>query len=307
MHTTSDNQTFIHVERAFKTEAGYTVKGWIASERGEVKNIFVNGEELSGKFLEIREDVLQFYPNTVNPRSFIFELSDIKSVLSVSIDSTPPQLTTIGNIYSRIIKASGFTQSNYKDLIVVDDFYADPDAVREFAMNNLEFKPSNYHKGERATERFILEGTKEKLEQVMGCKITNWNHPGYANGIFQFCTADQPIVYHVDQQMYAAMVYLTPDAPPQTGTAMYRSKVNGIRKFPTKESRMGQEYVDVFKGLSNDMNFYDGTQFEKVDDVGNVYNRLVIFNSSQLHAATEYFGDAIDNARFFHMFFFDVE
>ena len=69
---------------------------------------------------------------------------------------------------------------------------------------------------------------------------------------------------------------------------------------------IGRRYYKTFKGLSNDMNFYDGTQFEKIDDIGNVYNRLVIFNSSQLHAATEYFGDAINNARFFHMFFFDV-
>jgi hypothetical protein len=107
--------------------------------------------------------------------------------------------------------------------------------------------------------------------------------------------------------MYAAMVYLTPGAPPQTGTAMYRSKSTGISSFPGQESRMGDEYYKTFKGLSNDMNFYDGTQFEKIDDIGNVYNRLVIFNSSQLHAATEYFGDAINNARFFHMFFFDVE
>ena len=75
----------------------------------------------------------------------------------------------------------------------------------------------------------------------------------------------------------------------------------------TKEERNEQGYYDTFKGLSADMNFYDKTQFEKVDDVGNVYNRLVIFNSSNLHAATGYFGDAIENARFFHLFFFDVE
>lgn len=304
MHTTNDSQTFIHVERATKIETGYLVEGWIASEHGEVSNIYANSEEVQGKFTDVRQDVLDFYPNAINPKSFIFELGDIKAGLSILVNDS---LIEIGNIHFRIIKASGFMPQTYKDVIVVDDFYADPDAVREFAMNNLEFKPSDYHKGQRATQRFILDGTKEKLEEIMGCKIKNWNYERYANGIFQFCTADQPIVYHVDQQMYAAMVYLTPDAPPQTGTAMYRSKINGIRKFPTQESRMGQEYVDVFKGLSNGMNFYDGTQFEKIDEVGNVYNRLVIFNSSQLHAATEYFGDAIDNARFFHMFFFDVE
>jgi hypothetical protein len=61
-----------------------------------------------------------------------------------------------------------------------------------------------------------------------------------------------------------------------------------------------------FKGKSNEMNFYDGSNFEKIDEVGNVYNRLVLFNAKNIHAATQYFGDGIDNARFFHMFFFDV-
>jgi len=201
---------------------------------------------------------------------------------------------------------SGFNKIN-KDAMVVDNFYADPDLVREYAMNHLEFAPSGYHKGQRSQTRYILDGTKEKLEEVLGKKIINWNYEEYANGVFQFCTADQPIVFHVDSQMYAGMVYLTPNAPPQTGTSTYKSKVTGFNAFPGLESRKGIEYYESFKGSNNDMNFYDGTQFEKIDEIGNVYNRLVIFNSSQIHAATEYFGDAIDNARFFHMFFFDVE
>ena len=72
------------------------------------------------------------------------------------------------------------------------------------------------------------------------------------------------------------------------------------------EKRKTQAYIDAFKGNSNEMNFYDGSNFEKIDEVGNVYNRLVLFNAKHIHAATQYFGDAIDNSRFFHMFFFDV-
>ena len=230
--------------------------------------------------------------------------TDINKKLWISLNDTEP--IELISLSKWATSSSGFNRTD-KDVIVVDNFYADPDLVREYAMSNLEFLPSKYHKGQRSQSRYIINGTKEKLEEVLGKKITNWNNGGYANGVFQFCTADQPIVYHVDSQMYAAMVYLTPDAPPQTGTAMYRSKVTGISSFPGQESRMGDDYVNTFRGTNKEMNFYDGTQFEKIDDIGNVYNRLVIFNSSQLHAATEYFGDAIENARFFHMFFFDVE
>ena len=55
------------------------------------------------------------------------------------------------------------------------------------------------------------------------------------------------------------------------------------------------------------MNFYDSTSYEVVDKVANVYNRLVLWDAKAIHAATNYFGDSIENARFFQLFFFDVE
>ena len=54
-------------------------------------------------------------------------------------------------------------------------------------------------------------------------------------------------------------------------------------------------------------NFYDKTPWELVDTVGNVYNRMVVFDSRRVHAASEYFGDSIENSRLFQMFFFDAE
>jgi hypothetical protein len=53
--------------------------------------------------------------------------------------------------------------------------------------------------------------------------------------------------------------------------------------------------------------FYDSTQFDVVDTVGNVYNRLVIWDALTIHAATKYFGTDLHNSRLFHLFFFDVE
>lgn len=50
----------------------------------------------------------------------------------------------------------------------------------------------------------------------------------------------------------------------------------------------------------------DGTSFEPVDVVGNVYNRLVIFDASCIHSASQYFGTVKENARLWQMFFFDT-
>ena len=314
MHETLSSNVLLNLDKATKKDTLYTLNGWVASPLGKITEFWTANSDqskdikLSPTFYS-RPDVLDFYPeyaNVVDSLGFEFNLGRgaiASGLIAVLEDGTEHY---IGSLHRSIIQKSGFMPTVHKDLIVVDDFYADPDAVREYAMNNLQFQPSNYHKGQRATEKFILEGTKEKLEEIIGRKIYNWEHPGYANGIFQFCTADQPIVYHIDTQMLAAMVYLTPNAPVSTGTAMYKSKINGLRGFPG-DTRNSKAYEEVFKGISDDYNFYDRTQYEMVDTVGNVYNRLVIFNSSNIHAATEYFGDAIHNSRFFHMFFFDVE
>jgi len=309
MHKTKIPNVLMNVEEVFQDSTETTIEGWIYSTENKTIDILaIDGKSIDTIWKD-RPDVVEYFKGTNSPNNLGFNITIQNHLLSKNLQigfNDSDILYDLTSLLKEVVSKSGFNGGD-KDVIVVDNFYANPDMVREYAMNELEFAPSDYHKGQRSNSRFILDGTKEKLEEVIGKKITNWNHGGYANGVFQFCTSDQPIVYHVDSQMYAAMVYLTPDAPPQTGTAMYRSKVTGISSFPGQESRMGDEYVNTFRGNNKEMNFYDGTQFEKIDDIGNVYNRLVIFNSSQIHAATEYFGDAIDNARFFHMFFFDIE
>ena len=93
--------------------------------------------------------------------------------------------------------------------------------------------------------------------------------------------------------------------PCWTGTAFYKSKFTGATTFDGTHDP--EEFQKTFKGVSKNVNFYDSTQYELMDEVANVYNRLVLFNAKRIHAATKYFGDEIENARFFQLFFFDVE
>ena len=49
------------------------------------------------------------------------------------------------------------------------------------------------------------------------------------------------------------------------------------------------------------------TKWKLVDKVGNVFNRLVIFDSSRYHTAVDYFGSDIYNGRLYQVFFFSTE
>jgi glycosyltransferase involved in cell wall biosynthesis len=180
-------------------------------------------------------------------------------------------------------------------LWIVDDFYADPHAVRDFALQQ-EFEPNlNYYKGSRTKEQFIIPGTKEAFEKIIGKKITNWTETHGMCGRFQYCTAEDALVYHCDGQTLAGMVYLTPDAPYSCGTSLFAHKKTGLRNE--------NDFVetDVF----SETGFYDKTKFELVDTAGNVFNRLVIFDAKCIHSANEYFGTDLTNSRLFHLFFFD--
>lgn len=301
---TQNDKTKWYFDSIYKIEDEYKINGWIYNSDADITNYYLDGKELQ---------VTRTYRPDVNNHFSISDVSlklglsfrisiDLKDcILSIKVND---DIVELGSILKWIVFYSQFKR-DHKDLIVVDDFYENPDLVRLFAMNSLGFESSNYHKGQRSKERFYLSGTKEKFEKIIGRKITNWDHPNYANGVFQFTTAQDPIVYHVDTQTYAAMVFLTPNAPLETGTAFYKSKFTGATIFDGTHDP--EEFQKTFKGISKDLNFYDSTQYELMDEVANVYNRLVLFNAKRIHAATKYFGDEIENARFFQLFFFDVE
>ena len=186
-------------------------------------------------------------------------------------------------------------QNTVPSYIVIDNFYKDPDAVRAFALRTNMKEHPQYHKGRRSDETYLFPGLKERFEKLIGRKIKDWTRYG-TNGCFQYCIAGDQLVYHTDQQEYAGVLFLTPDAPASTGTALFRSKHTKSMHVTDKEHPI------VFKN-----GFLDSTEFELVDRVGNVYNRLVLFDAKCIHAATEYFGTDRYNGRLFQLFFFDLE
>lgn len=304
-HLTNVNGVMWCIDEVTSDENNYIVTGWVSHIMQPVGSFFIDGRPHYPLF-KSRPDVKEFYPLIPTDEvgfTLTIRKQDIDKPVGLVLQDNSV-VDFIGTFEKWIVFNTGFNETSKKGIVVVDNFYKNPSWVREYAMNNLDFNPSGYHKGQRSSDRFILDGTKEKFEEILGKKITNWNYESYANGVFQYCTSQDPIVYHVDSQTYAAMVYLTPDAPLQTGTATYKSKITGATRFDKTE---GDDYYNTFKGLSNNMNFYDSSTYEVVDTVANVYNRLVMFDSKSIHAATGYFGDAIENARFFHLFFFDVE
>jgi len=180
-------------------------------------------------------------------------------------------------------------------LIIVDDFYTNPDLVREYALTQ-PFEVSGNYPGLR-TQPYLPDDLKESIQHIMtkaGGKITHWFEESGYTGAFQICTAIDRTWIHADSfNTWAGVCYLTPDAPVSSGTALYRYK-------ETKE----------YERLSNDamqLDGYDYTKWEMTDYVSNKYNRLVLYRGNLYHASLDYFGNNRENGRLFQTFFFNTE
>ena len=226
------------------------------------------------------------YPVELLP-NIIFSLPKVKDFL------LPIEEKQTENIFN-------FSNKPKSTVWVVDNFYESPEKVREFALNQdyVEGGIGRGFIGRRTEKQFLFAGLKEKFEEIMGKKIIRWEEHGM-NGRFQIAWSGEPLVWHCDSQTYGGMLYLTPNAPFQCGTSLYAHKKTRARTY--YEDGWDIDWVNP------DGSHLDGTPWEPVDVLGNVYNRLVIFDGSCIHSASQYFGNKKENGRLWQMFFFDTE
>lgn len=177
--------------------------------------------------------------------------------------------------------------------IVIDDFYSNPDDVRQFALQQ-EFKYWDKFPGLR-TRSFLNDSTKMSLSQILynaAGEITNWNDRDGLSGSFELATSRDRSWIHTDHfNTWAGLIYLTPNAPLSGGTGIYRYKRTGA----TRASEL-PEYE------SQDM-----TKWELCDVIGNRYNRLVLYHSDLFHNSMDYFGTDKETGRLFQLFFLTTE
>lgn len=186
-----------------------------------------------------------------------------------------------------------------KRAFIVDNFYSDPMAIRKFAQAQkyIDGGLGRGFIGRRTVQQFLFPGIKEAFEAIMDKKITAWREHGM-NGRFQLNIGGEQLVYHCDSQKFAAMIYLTPNAPPSCGTSTFMHRASRVHH--NSDPNINQ----VFYGIKTTM---DRTPYDNVDKFGNIFNRLVIFDAGCIHAASDYFGADMEDGRLWHMFFFDAE
>lgn len=180
-------------------------------------------------------------------------------------------------------------------ILIIDNFYENPDEVREFALS-LDFNIEGNYPGNR-TSAMVDEDwrdyIKEYLESIINRRITVF--PYEYNTAFQLTTETSKTWIHHDAMSYAGVVYLTPNPSLDSGTGIYRHKETGIMKHSEGERDFNKEVTEE-------------SDWELVAEAKNVYNRLVIYDSMYYHkSVVPGFGTDKNTGRLFQTFFFEAE
>jgi len=186
--------------------------------------------------------------------------------------------------------------------LIIDDFYDNPHEVRDFALNQ-DFDVDGNYPGHR-TVSFLDDDIKSTLQSLLNPfagEITSWG--GDYSGSFQYTTAEDRSWIHSDSTTgWAAVLYLTPDAPLSSGTGTFKHKQTGLCGWD------GNVHTEEETEKAPHMNeASDYTKWELVDQLGNKFNRLVMYRSDTYHVSLDYFGKDKYDGRLFQVFFFTTE
>lgn len=192
-------------------------------------------------------------------------------------------------------------------LVIIDNFYNNPDEVRDFALQQ-DFGVKGNYPGQR-TQPFLTDSVKEHIAKhlrgIHGEPL--WPDDNCEDcycGAFQWTSQRDRTWIHPDGwNDWAGVCYLTPDAPPSGGTGIFRHKATGLVSLPMLPN--GERDEDLLNEIYKDSQ--DMTKWDLIDRVGNVYNRLVLYPGNLFHASLDYFGRDIQDGRLFQTFFFNTE
>ena len=198
-------------------------------------------------------------------------------------------------------------------LLVRDDFYPDPDAVRAIAqaMTYSEYWGRTGHMGDVA---YLPRGIRRRFENILGMRITRWDDdPEGGNATFYkaFSSGGEKEIpaVHWDEPAgdVTAVVYLTPGLPPDCGTSLWQHRPTGLVHAPRAADarRLGTTVRALRARLDRESTRRD--RWLEVDRAGYRYNRMVAYGSGMLHSASRHFGSSLADGRIYQTFRLGVD
>lgn len=198
-------------------------------------------------------------------------------------------------------------------LLVRDDFYSDPENVRRIAQS-MKFEETGDITGFMTSEVYHPAGMRQRLERVLGVKITRWDEdPDRGNGIFYqaFSRGSQKETpgVHSDEpyEDITVLIYLTPGLPIDCGTSLWQHRATGLVNAPTQRDarRLKTTLTKLRDRLEVDSE--NRQKWIEIDRAGYRFNRMVAYASGMLHSASRHYGSNLRDGRIYQTFRIGVD
>ncbi len=200
---------------------------------------------------------------------------------------------------------------------IVDDFYSNPDAVRQEALGlnfieGINIKKKRAHTGVRAKNPNYANMVylRNRLQSIVG-KIVDFNHHtsngsfnlGYKKShYFNWIHGDHTKDRGTIDGFWAAVIYLTPNPPSNSGTILVeQTRTQTTKQYQNDSAIIGPAFRENFFEAGLD-------EWKPHTIVENRYNRCLIFKGTYFHAPTvSSFGHNKETGRLTQVAFFETE
>lgn len=200
-----------------------------------------------------------------------------------------------------------------KDIFIVDDFYNNPDAIRELALsaNYPKFDAKRNFPGQESEKSYYTDRHTEEFENILNKKISV-EPDKFIYGKFRYSLVDDDArtKIHLDWNVdWTAIVYLSLNENIKGNLGIYRMKELNLDESPSNfvlKEKFSCDNIKDFDAkyvmpISKNLNKWD-----IIYEIPIKYNRLVLFKGSKyFHAITEQFGNSIEDGRITQNFFFN--
>lgn len=202
----------------------------------------------------------------------------------------------------------------YFPTICSDNFFENPDKIRDFALS-LEFQKSNNKAwpGKRTQPLNVISKNYFDLfcRKVLALSFDLKRYQDFSWSIETYFQMIEPEEYgdidqgwiHVDDSIYAGVIYLTPGMPLSCGTSIFQTKSINNATINTDEKQdmflnFNSDKTQIYKQKLEENN----SQFIETIRFNNMYNRLIAYDGAQFHGVTG-FTSGFNQPRLTQVFF----
>ncbi|HEY1078975.1 MAG TPA: DUF6445 family protein [Bdellovibrio sp.] len=197
------------------------------------------------------------------------------------------------------------------NVIVIDDFYQNPDAVRDLALS-AEYKDVTQlnYPGYQSIKAYSSDALTSKFADILGRRL-DIDPAKHTFGKFRIMLKEtgSRLKVHLDGfSDWTGVLYLNPEKSCEGGTAFYRHRATGLdgRVSIDKVNQLG---FDSWNSLEKSIIEPDTMRMEAWEEqmyVAMKFNRLVLFKGNEMfHCHTHSFGLGKLDGRMTQNFFFN--